>query len=180
MLDDIFDEIKVLLQKGITEKGHAFRYCTVATVDQNNIPQQRTMVFRELSETLELFVYTDQRSSKIKQLHSNKHISLLFYEPKSRIQIKINGIAEILSEKMTKKRWDMISDKGINDYCTTIAPGSTIKDPTVVSYNYEQPYFSVVKITTETIEYLRLDHPNHIRAKYILEENQWKSSFIAP
>jgi hypothetical protein len=49
------------------------------------------------------------------------------------------------------------------DYTTSIAPGIPIKNPEEVSYNSNENYFCPVKLIPNTIEYLSLNRPNHLR-----------------
>ncbi len=177
----IFEEIKSLLQKGLSERGHAFRFCTVATIDANLRPQQRTMVLREVTDTLALVLYTDARSNKLKEISATPNISVLFYDPIHQIQISISGLAEILTPETLAERWHKVQQgTSINDYCTTQAPGTSIENPTDVAYNYDQPHFAAIRVLPTTIEYLRLNQSGHTKIKYSLEENYWKSSFLVP
>jgi hypothetical protein len=52
------------------------------------------------------------------------------------------------------------------DYTTSIAPGIPIKNPEEVSYNSNENYFCPVKLIPNTIEYLSLNRPNHLRVLF--------------
>ena len=78
MLDEIFADIKNNLKKGIHENKTAYRYASLSTVDDNQHPQQRTIVLRAINPNLEATIYTDERSGKIADLRQNPAASLLF------------------------------------------------------------------------------------------------------
>ncbi|WP_299528633.1 pyridoxamine 5'-phosphate oxidase family protein [Ulvibacterium sp.] len=177
----IWKELSKELRDGVTEKGHPFRYCTMATVGLERMPRLRTVVLRKVSDNLDLSIYTDQRSKKIMHIKENNRVSLLFYHPEKMVQIKIEGLAGIHTDPKTlEKHWNKIKPGGRKDYTTSEAPGSDILDPHAVEYLEDNNYFCMVEIEPFKIEYLKLQQPGHLRIKYSKIDHSWKSEFLVP
>ncbi|MDX1767535.1 MAG: pyridoxamine 5'-phosphate oxidase, partial [Arenibacter troitsensis] len=56
------EEIREELQKVPKEKDHPFRFFTLATVGLDQVARLRTVVLRDVSDSLKLTFYTDRRS----------------------------------------------------------------------------------------------------------------------
>lgn len=176
-----FKELQEELRKGATEKGHPFRYCTLATVGLDNIARLRTIVLRKATDELMLTFFTDKRSKKITHIKENKKVSLLFYHPEKLMQVRIEGLAMVNNDfKSRKLLWDAIPEASKKDYTTSESPGKEIKDPDVVDYLQDEDHFCVVEIYPFKIEYLKLKRPNHIRVRYSKENSDWEGQFLVP
>ncbi len=181
MTDLYFQELRNALQLGISEKGHPFRYGTLATVGTDQMPRQRTIVLREVSDSLHLGFYTDQRSKKVTHIQHNNKVSLLFYHPEKLLQVKIEGMAMIQKDKaVLQDHWNKTTEGSRKDYTTKVAPGSTVSNPDSVDYLNEAHHFCMVTILPYQIEYLKLKRPNHLRVQYVLDGNGWKGQFLVP
>ena len=177
----IFQQLKNELINGNIKKGHPFRFFSLATVDQQNKPQQRTVVLRKVSNELELYFYTDKRSNKVAQLITNRTISALFYHPEKLLQLQIQGSASFVRNEITLQHlWNEVPLNSRKDYSTKHSPGSSIKNPKEIDYLKEENNFCAIKIIPEAIEYLRLASPNHMRIKYTKENNEWNGQFLVP
>ncbi|WP_397446526.1 pyridoxamine 5'-phosphate oxidase family protein [Polaribacter sp. R77954] len=180
MKEDILQEIKNELINGYAKRKHPFRYFTLATIN-NTIPRLRTAVLRKMQPDFTIIVYTDLRSQKVADIQENNMVSGLFYHPKKLLQIKIEGTAEIISDKNAlKPYWSSVGENSKKDYTTEKAPATIIKNPEFVSYSAKTNYFCVLKISISKIEYLRLKRPNHIRVNFIKTETGFKGDFLVP
>lgn len=176
-----FKELQTEIQKGATEKGHPFRYCTLATVGLDNMARLRTIVLRKATDELMLTFFTDKRSKKIIHIKENKKVSLLFYHPKKLLQIRIEGLAIVNNDSKSKKLlWDAIPEASKKDYTTSETPGKEIKDPDIIEYLKDEDHFCVVEIQPFKIEYLKLKRPNHIRVRYSKNKSDWDGEFLVP
>lgn len=181
MTDTFFQELREELQKGTSNKGHPFRYCTLATVGLGTTARLRTIVLRKVSEDLKLVFYTDRRSKKIGHIKENNSVSLLFYYPKKLLQLKIEGMATIVSDnEELKKYWSGVQPASRKDYTTTSAPGSPISNPDNVEHLEEKNYFTIVEIEPSKIEYLKLKRPNHLRILFSKDDGEWNREFLVP
>ncbi|MDT0608577.1 pyridoxamine 5'-phosphate oxidase family protein [Croceitalea rosinachiae] len=177
----IFQQLKNELITAGNKKGHPFRFFSLASMDNHNNLQQRTVVLRKVSDELELYFYTDKRSNKVAQLTANQKTSTLFYHPEKLLQLQIQGISSLLrDEKQVQQLWSEIPLNSRKDYATKRSPGSTIANHEEIDYLIEENNFCVIKIVPKVIEYLRLGNPNHVRIKYTKDNNKWKGQFLVP
>ncbi len=181
MTRSIFQEVKTELLQGITEKGHPFRYGTLATVGLENIPRQRTIVLREVGEDLHLNFYTDLRSKKIIHIQENKKVSILFFHPMKLLQIRIEGLAKIHRDTITREKyWKNLLAANKKDYTTKMAPGAIIANPNAVEYLNEANYFCVVEVTPFKIEYLKLQQSDNLRVHFARDGADWVGDYLVP
>ncbi|WP_339840717.1 pyridoxamine 5'-phosphate oxidase family protein [uncultured Maribacter sp.] len=181
MIDSFFDELSKEIHNGVEQRGHPFRFFTMATVGNETIARLRTVVLRHVSKELQLTIYTDSRTQKINHINENNQISLLLYHPEKLLQLKIDGVAKIISDtERLKKYWNNIQPNNKKDYITNNSPGSNIKNPDQVEYIEDENYFAMIDITPTKIEYLKLQQPNHIRIAFTKSDEVWNGTFLVP
>ncbi|MEP3208753.1 MAG: pyridoxamine 5'-phosphate oxidase family protein [Maribacter sp.] len=181
MTDRFFSELKRELQQGVHKKGHSFRYGTLATVGLETMPRLRTVVLRKVSEDLKLTFFTDKRSKKLIHIKENNKVSMLFYDPKQLLQVKVEGLANSISDApILKKYWNAVQPNSRKDYTTAHAPGSSISNPDKVDYLNDENYFCILEIEPFRIEYLKLKRPNHLRVQFSKKEGEWVGEFLVP
>lgn len=179
MLEQILKDAKQEVKFGYLKKKHPFRYPVLASIE-NGKPQQRTIVLRDSTEDFHLVLFTDGRSDKMHQFDKNPEASLLFYNPKKLLQIKVQGQIKAISHKEVVDRyWQRVQGNSEKDFRTSDAPGTPIKNPDLVAYAENESHFCVLELVPEKIEYLQLKRPNHIRAVFLLDDN-WKGQFLTP
>ena len=179
MMDTFLIDCEQELIKGYSKKHHPFRYFTLAT--QGKELKQRTVVLRKLLPDFTVVFFTDARSSKIASIQENESVSALFYHPKKLLQIQISGTAKRISDPLKiKEYWSSVGENAKKDYTTTSAPGSPIKNPDHIEYDFEQNYFSPIEIIPSSIECLQLKRPNHLRVLYTKENEKWTGQFLTP
>ena len=176
-LDHTLEEIKYLLTRGVKDRKSSFHYTVLSTVN-NEFPESRTVILRNFNEEIfELNIHSDLRSEKINQITKNNNISCLFYDDKKKIQIRINGHAEI--EKSSKPSWEKLTNWSKRCYLCTTKPGTEITKPSSGfpdkfinnSPNDEDSIkglknFTVVRIIIRRIEWLYLASQGHRRALF--------------
>lgn len=181
MSDKFFRELKEELRKGAENKGHPYHCFTLATLGVDNYARQRTVVLRKVSKDLELTFFTDKRSKKIIHIKENKRVSLLFYHPELLLQLRVQGIATINTKsKQLKKMWRELGPESKKSYTTKEAPGSVIESPNTLEYLNDEDHSCIVKVTPFRIEYLKLEHPNHLRIRFSWDDMNWKREFLVP
>lgn len=180
MFKEAFEQLKTELFNGVNKKGHPFRYFTLATLN-NGRPKQRTVVLRKISKDLKFTFYTDCRSPKIEQIKGNENVNLLFYHPKKRIQITIEGKATLITNsEITNTYWHGIPTHARKDYATSKAPGSSIDNTDAISYLEEEHNFCIVEIKAESIDFLKLQQPIHQRILFTKTDENWLGEFLVP
>jgi pyridoxine/pyridoxamine 5'-phosphate oxidase len=168
------------LVNGHVKKRHPFRYFVLATIE-NGRPTQRTVVLRKTLPDQSLVLYTDKRTQKIKDLQKNSDFSALFYDAKKLLQIRIEGKAELITDTaQIASYWHTVQAASRKDYTTALAPGTPIENPDEVGHLLTENYFCPVKLVPQTIEYLRLQRPNHVRILFSKKENDWSGEFLVP
>ena len=181
MTGSFFEELSIEIKKSVIERGHPFRFITMATTGNESIARLRTVVLREVTENLRLTIYTDSRTQKINHIHVNNQVSLLLYHPDKMMQLKVEGIAEIVTNtERLKSTWQNIQPNSRKDYITETSPGTAIKNPDHVEYVEDKNHFTIIDIFPTKIEYLKLKRPNHIRALFTKTDDIWKGEFLVP
>ena len=178
----IFEKIAQELKKGVFTKGHYFKYFTLATLGVDKFARLRLVALRNVSDDLKLTFFTDKRSKKMLHIKENNKVSLLFYDHKKLIQLRIEGIARINNDQFQiQKSWEQVGVEARKDYITKEAPGSTIGDPGSLEYLREGDYFSIVEIDPFRIEYLELKENRHTKIRYSKEgSGDWTSEYLVP
>jgi len=182
MPDKIFEKITQELKKGAFKKGHYFKYFTLATLGVDQFARLRLVALRNVSDDLKLTFFTDKRSKKVLHIKENNRVSLLFYNHKKLIQLRIEGIARINKDQFQiQKSWEQVGPEARKDFISKEAPGSTLKDPDTLEYLVEGDYFSIVEIDPFRIEYLKLKKNRHTKIKYAKElSGGWTSEYLVP
>ena len=182
-IDKTLSEIKSLLSRGVNDRKSNFHYTTLCTVDNNSRPQARTVIFRNFNiEKFYLYIHSDFRSKKINEIKNNSHVSLVFYDDKKKIQLRIRGIAKI--EPSKKNSWNKLSNWSRRCYLSEESPGINKKEPTSgfsERYYYNAPSteesekglqnFSVIEIIAEDIEWLFLASQGHRRILFEIKRD---------
>ena len=128
-IDKTLSEIKSLLSRGVNDRKSNFHHTTLCTVDKNSRPQARTVIFRNFdTEKFYLYIHSDFRSKKINEIKKNSHVSLLFYDDKKKIQLRVRGLAKIEASK--KDSWNKLSNWSRRCYLSEESPGINKKEPT--------------------------------------------------
>jgi len=181
MLTELFEELTQELRGAMVKRKHPFKYITLTTVGDTGMPRSRTVVLREVDESLNGIIFTDARTVKVEQLKRNPNACILAYHPKKMLQLRLNGrLIPINSDSERKRLFHKVSGNSLKDYTTTQIPGSTISNPDEVEYgSRDKNHFLPLRFEPETIEYLRLKRPNHLRALFS-KENHWKGQWLVP
>jgi len=180
---EIWSIIRKHLHQGATDPKHPFHFVNLCTLDSQQ-PDCRYVVLREVDEDLQLFFYTDSRSEKVAQISKNPNVSLLFYYAEERCQVKINGKAQICSNKeMLAEHWNNVLPEAQKAYQSVLAPKKPISQPEEgweQEKGYQSKYFSVMTILPEQIECLQLDREGHLRIAFEKENKAWVSAWLVP
>ena len=193
-IDKIYDEIWSRLRIGKKDRNSEFHQCYVAS-SGNEFPSVRTVVLRHVDkDLLTIGFHTDIRSSKINDIETNSNVTVLLYDHAAKIQLKINGIAEINHKNAnTKAIWSNIRDFSKKCYLVKNAPGTESSTPTSgypeqyedtlpnseeLELGYEN--FTHININIKAIEWLYLHQNGHRRAKFTISKTNINKQWIAP
>jgi 3-hydroxyisobutyrate dehydrogenase len=193
-LEDILKDCWLRLIEGVVSSRHPFHFSSIAT-NNGDFPEIRTVVLRKvIPEERTILFHTDYRSPKINQINSNNRISWLFYDAKSKIQIRIKTISTIHhDDKLSFKSWNDSKLDSKKCYLAQPSPSTLTDFPTdglpehinhsclaeeTVAIGYEN--FSVISNLVTEIDWLFLNHFGHRRAIFTFGENEVEKNWIIP
>ena len=187
-LDGVLSKTFQLLANGVTDSKSLFHTPAVSLIEQDTI-KNRTMVLREFSPNERMLrFHTDYRSSKINQINVNANTSVHIYDPSEKTQIKLEGTAKLhYQDTVTQKAWKNSKEMSKACYSVPLPPGTEVDDPTlcdiepkglVLKDGYQN--FAVLIFTFQHLEYLYLQASGHRRAKFIWQDGDLASSWLAP
>ena len=172
------------LHKATKDGKHEYHCFSLATIDSKT-PKLRTVVLRALDKNNNtLSFHTDLRSNKVKEIQSNRNVSALFYDKKRRIQIRIQGNAQLdENSNRLKKIWSSMRPESKLCYMGPFAPGEKLDQfqPNLPNHNaqnittknnkkgYEN--FCRVTIYLESLDWLQLEHSGHQRIYFSFNKN---------
>jgi general stress protein 26 len=80
--------------------------CALITLDDNNLPQVRTMDPFEPETNFTIWLATNPKSRKVNQIKNNPNVTLYYSDKKDNGYVSIYGIAElVIDDKEKEKRW---------------------------------------------------------------------------
>lgn len=93
------------IQKWTSEEKMSFLMGVLATVDNQNHAQSRTVAIREITSK-SLLLFTQKGSSKVGQIKNNPYVSMTILLPDHKRQITFDGIAKPISKEENIKYWN--------------------------------------------------------------------------
>ena len=151
---------------------------TLAISDQDGVVSQRSVVLRSVERDDAIVFYTDQRSHKLRVIGQNDQVSVLFYDPKIKVQVSCQGAAQVENLEVTDlSNYKLRSTK---DYTTILSPGTSIEDPGDVSFDSDNVHFAQVRVVLSEISYLKLGSELHVRASFTKINGDWMGQYIVP
>lgn len=153
-LDEIHESIWRLIMTGCEDASSDAHWPMLATTDAvndptNAIPNVRTMVLRAASRSEAwLQCHTEYSSAKITELKVQSIAMLAFYDRSSRIQIRIKAEVSIHNQdEKAVNQWRILSLRQRQDYIS-------------------EDSFTLLQLSIQTIDWLRLSGPQHQRAQF--------------
>ena len=160
------------------------RIAALATVDSHNRPHVRHVILRRITPDGRLLITSDSRSEKNQHLRRNPHAELALYLPNLRLQFRISGDVEFLSDSnAVLDLWRELTDASRALFFWP-TPGSP-RDPradfplTVASDGPPPVSFDVLALIPSKIDHLDLNPTPHRRLRYRLETG-WVAEEINP
>jgi pyridoxine/pyridoxamine 5'-phosphate oxidase len=171
------------LHRGALDSKHPFRYINLGT-QGSDYPEVRTVVLRKVDQQLNCIIYTDYRSAKVQEIQANPLVSLHFYNPKQRVQLRIQAKAIIHHQNsLASAYWTKVQGDAQKAYTSTLAPGSKIESPEQAFEWAEEMnfhFFAVLELIPQSIEGLQLDRLNHLRINFSIKQENWEGEWLVP
>ncbi|MDC0587181.1 flavin-binding protein, partial [bacterium] len=129
--NEIFEDIKRNLTRGVKDRKHTFHTPTFCNIDNDNDIESRVVVLRQFdSPNMVLNFHTDFRSPKVFSLQQNNNSLFVFYDYKLKIQLRIKTTSTINNQnKVTEEMWDKTKLFSRKCYLTEKAPSSSTNLP---------------------------------------------------
>ena len=162
-------------------KAPSNRWIQLATININNKPRLRTVVFRGWKEDNSMLIFTDKRSEKVEHIKNNPNSEILWFFFKSKTQFRFKGrMNELLDNSYF---WETLSEKSKLTWFWEY-PGhklsKELKTDNLITTNLHKPEnFAVLQFQIQSVDLLKLEQPIHKR--YLWEkDNKWKKIEINP
>ena len=164
---------------GIQKAKHDYHSFVFSTVSKNS-PDSRTVILRDFDEHKQaIWFHSDRRSKKILHLEENKNVFALFYDKSRKVQLRINGIADIEEDiEQNKKIWDSMRPESKLCYMGPYAPSQKISqfEPNILkksAHDLDQEdehlglsRFCRIRIKIKKLDWLKLDYKGHQRLEF--------------
>lgn len=179
-LSGLHDFVWSVMAAGVRESGHPWSYGSVSTVakrvDGSFSPRSRIVILRGVDPTSRsLDFYTDVRSAKVDEIFAASSVSWLFYDVESKIQLRLEGTAEVVQGAIADAAWSATPLASRAAYLSITRPGNrasseTPPDVSDRSTSLEDSErgrlsFRVVRTTVQRIDWLYLRGAGHVRAE---------------
>jgi pyridoxamine 5'-phosphate oxidase len=187
-LEGSLDHAKALLSRAVKDRKSGFHTLQVATIGLDGSPQIRTVVLRGYDPVQSIIrFHTDARSSKPKEIEANPNVSLHFYDPKQKLQLRIQGIAKLHRDDDLKEiAWEKTRNFSRACYRIEPGPGEIISTPIdAPPANVDNPdegknAFMPVTVHFHTLEWLYLAAAGHRRAVFKTTKSGWDMHWLVP
>lgn len=185
--NEILERVFNLLAHGVKNRHDAFHTAVLATVNQQNLPEARTVVFRRFERELRfaLFCHVDRRSPKAAEIENNPQVSWLFYHSPERIQLRCRGTAVIhTNDETADAQWQSSQLFSRRCYCGA-APGTPAdtpssglpeflenRSPTLEeTEEMGRQNFAVIETAISEMDVYELNVRGHRRSLFVFNEN---------
>jgi pyridoxamine 5'-phosphate oxidase len=189
-LEEALAESWRLIARGVADRRSAFHHPTFATADSIGRPQLRTVILRgcDVAKRVLRF-HTDTRSEKTRDIRRNPLVSMLFYDPASKIQLRVEGLAIVNQDNaLADAAW--AESRAFSRQCYGIAPGPgtviaagadfTLPEPSHEATAPARANFCAVTVEIDSLEWLYLASAGHRRARFDWSNGPMQGHWLAP
>ena len=176
-----------LIGRGVADRRSPFHTPTVATTRPDGPPALRTVVLRgAVPSDWTLRFHTDVRSAKVAELQADPRIALHFYDPGRKVQIRIDGRAQLRTGGPASAFWAAMKPHSRACYRAESGPGQALDTPLPAPPGGAGPddwgreNFAVVSVAAARLEWLYLAARGHRRARFERHEGRLSATWLAP
>lgn len=190
-------EARKLIDGGAHDRRYSSHHPVVGTIGKDGLPRQRVMILRALDwDRRTIRFHTDWRTEKVEELASNSAASVLIYEPKSKIQLRLSGKAAVhATGSAVDAAWNEATLFARRCYLAETAPGSMSDNPQsglplwvegrAPSEEEVAPArenFAILLFEFNQIEWLYLANKGHRRARWEWNsaDHGWLGNWLVP
>lgn len=190
-LELILKEIRDHLHDGAVNRRSAMHTAVVGTSDGD----LRVMVLRHFDrDSLSLRLHTDARSPKVAGILDDPALSILFYDPEAKVQIRARGIAKVEKKgAVADAAWADSTPFARRCYLSECAPGAASDAaqsglpewvegivPTEDQLAPARENFAVIMVALSSFDWLYLANSGHRRAKFEIADGIIESQWLVP
>lgn len=178
------------LHAGLQSPAHPFHLLAAATVDPDGAPDVRTVVMRGFDpEVREVRFFTDARAQKLDHLRREPRVSLLFYDPAVRLQVRIPAAAAIHHEDgAAAAAWGSSPEATRDPYAALDGPGAVLDWDAPAAYPptpaVDDPTafgnFVLVACRFDAMDVLELNPAGHVRVRFAWADGGLRMARVAP
>ena len=184
-ISETLESAKLILSEAVPNAQTLFHTPVVSTVHENKIVS-RVMVLREFNFDEKLLrFHTDNRAAKIKNLKQNSSATVIGYDPDLKIQIKMQGVANVyINDEVTEMAWNESTARSKKCYSVKGGSSKEILDPEeydITNFEVEDGYknFAVIVFKFNSLEFLYLKSSGHRRALHSWDD-EYSSTWLVP
>ena len=193
--NEIFENIKKNLTRGVKDRKHAFHSPVFSNINIKGTIDSRIVILRKFDPTkMELNFHTDFRSPKVSNLKKNNKSMFVFYDHKLKIQMRIKTTSTInYQNQITKEMWNKTKLLSRKCYLTSKDPSSFTsfpQDGIPEHLNGKEPEFeesekgyinfTVVENKINEIDWLYLEIAGHRRLNLTFKNNKPEYQWLIP
>jgi pyridoxamine 5'-phosphate oxidase len=185
-----FGRVAGWLHAGMQSPAHPFHTMAVATAGEDGTADARTVVLRGFDpDGRELRFHTDRRAPKVAALRADPRLTLLFYDPGVRLQVRVPAVATVHHEDGTAAAaWGSSAESSRAPYALADKPGTELRAddpvpnpaPPAVDDAVAFGRFVLVTCKFETMEVLELGSAGHRRAAFVWDGDEVRLTRLAP
>ena len=157
------------MEEGVRNRHSLAHTPVVSTIDKDGRPSSRCMVLRVVDkQDRSLVFHTDKRANKVSELQGSSAGTVLFYDPKRKIQLRLGCVLSVdTDDANTNERWDKMMQMSKVCYQSTLAPGDPIDFPEAVQSSGDGfENFAILRATVKRLEWLYLSALGNRRAAF--------------
>ncbi len=168
--DAILAEAWSTLSLAVTNRKCAMHTPVVATIGLDGKPRARVVVLRRVEPTRrEVYFHTDRRSPKFAELSRDARVQVVLYEPESRIQIRLDGAAQLhTDDAIADEQWERSHPNSRECYKAGVGSSEAIAEALATGNAFidGRPNFAAVRVIVAELEWLWLHHEGHRRIAF--------------
>ena len=182
-LEEAWKDIRHEIHRGALDSKHPYRFITLSTMGKDQI-RSRWVVLRKVDDDLKLYIYSDYRTKKIRDIEERSMAQVLLYHDKKKLQIRMQGNAKVHHQNdLAKTHWKNVQGIGKRAYTPLIAPGNPIDRPEEAHKwpdNYSDKHFALVTFEPLELDVLQLNRMEHLRARFRKKGKEWTKTWVSP
>ncbi len=174
--DDILKTIISELKNGVKNREHPYHLLAISNINLLGEPEVRNVVHRDCDfNERKIFFHTDYRCKKVAEIAKNNRVSLLFYSPLTKMQLRIKALSKIhYNNEITAVKWGQTQPRSKECYSQANISGLELSLPEPKIFDdLEAGYknFAVCENIFSEIDCLILHHQGHKRYKFLWNDN---------